>query len=82
MTMKWYVIQAYSGYENRVRESLLERFKQGGLERHLGEILIPKESVQENRGGKKRVSSRNFYPGYVFVQLEMTENVSWSCVCL
>lgn len=75
MTMKWYVIQAYSGYENRVRESLVERFKQAGVERHLGEILIPKESVQENRGGKKRVSSRNFYPGYVFVQLEMNENI-------
>lgn len=79
MTMKWYVLQAYSGYENKVRESLLERFKQAGKLPALGEILIPRETVQENRNGKKRTSSRTFYPGYVFVQLELTDEI-WHLV--
>jgi transcription termination/antitermination protein NusG len=79
MAMKWYVVQAYSGYENKVRESLAERFKQAGMEEHLGEVLIPKENVQENKNGKKRLSSRNFYPGYVFVKMTLTDE-TWYLV--
>ena len=78
-SLKWYVIQAYSGYENKVRLSLLERIKQAGMQDLFGEILIPKESVQENRSGKKRVVTRNFYPGYVFVQMQLTDE-SWHLV--
>ena len=77
--MKWYVVQAYSGYENKVKLSLLERVKQTGMEERFGDILIPKENVQENRAGKKRVSSRNFYPGYIFVQMEL-DDATWHLI--
>lgn len=77
--MKWYVIQAYSGYENKVKLQLEERIRQAGLEHSFGEILIPKESVQENRAGKKRVVSKNFYPGYIFVEMDLNDE-SWHLV--
>jgi len=76
---KWYVVQAYSGYENKVKLSLLERIKQAGMEDLFGEILIPKENVQETRGGNKRVTSRTFYPGYIFVQMDLNER-SWHLI--
>lgn len=79
MSMKWYVIQAYSGYESKVKLSLEERIRQEGLEEHFGEILIPKENVQETRGGNKRVTSRTFYPGYIFVQMNLTDE-SWHLI--
>ena len=77
--MKWYVVQAYSGYENKVKLSLLERIKQAGCEANFGEILIPRESVQENRSGKKRTVKKNFYPGYIFVQMDLTDE-TWHLV--
>jgi transcriptional antiterminator NusG len=79
MAKKWYVIQAYSGYENRVRLSLEERIKQHGMEQYFGQILIPKENVQETRDGRKRVTSRNFYPGYIFVEMELNDR-TWHLV--
>ncbi len=77
--MKWYVVQAYSGYENKVKLSLQERIKQAGLESRFGEILIPKENVQETRAGKKRLSSRTFYPGYIFVQMDLDDQ-TWHLI--
>ncbi len=77
--MKWYVVQAYSGYENKVKLSLEERIKQAGLEGRFGDILIPKENVQENRAGKKRLSSRTFYPGYIFVQMNLDDQ-TWHLI--
>lgn len=79
MSKKWYVIQAYSGYEGKVKLSLEERIRQNGMDELFGDILIPKENVTENRPGGRRVTSRNFYPGYVFVQMEMTDE-SWHLV--
>ena len=79
MSKKWYVIQAYSGYENKVKLSLEERIKQNGMEEFFGQILIPKENVQENRGGAKRVTSRNFYPGYIFVEMDLSER-TWHLI--
>lgn len=79
MSKKWYVIQAYSGYEGKVKLSLEERIRQHGMEQHFGDILIPKENVTENRPGGRRVTSRNFYPGYVFVQMDMTDE-TWHLV--
>ena len=64
--MKWYVVQAYSGYEQKVKLSLAERIKQPAMESDFGEILIPTETVRTRPGGK-RVSSKTFYPGYIFV---------------
>jgi len=77
--MKWYVIQAYSGYENKVKLSLEERIRQAGMEDSFGDILIPKESVQQNRAGKKRVVNKNFYPGYIFVQMNLTDE-TWHLI--
>lgn len=79
MSKKWYVVQAYSGYEGKVKLSLEERIRQNGMDELFGDILIPKENVTENRPGGRRVTSRNFYPGYVFVQMEMTDE-SWHLV--
>ncbi len=77
--MKWYVVQAYSGYESKVKLALLERIRQESMEHKFGEILIPKENVQENRAGNKKVTTRNFYPGYIFVQMDMDE-LSWHLI--
>ncbi len=77
--MKWYVVQAYSGYENKVKLSLEERIKQAGMEGRFGNILIPKENVQESRGGKRRLSSRTFYPGYIFVQMDLDDQ-TWHLI--
>lgn len=80
MAKKWYVIQAYSGYENKVKLSLEERIKQNGMEELFGEILIPKEQVLvETTEGSKRLTTRNFYPGYIFVNMELNER-SWYLV--
>ncbi len=79
MAKKWYVIQAYSGYEGKVKLSLEERIRQHGMEELFGDILIPKENVTENRPGGRRVTTRTFYPGYVFVQMEMTDE-TWHLI--
>jgi transcriptional antiterminator NusG len=76
---KWYVVQVYSGYEAKVKLSLEERIRQSGLDHSFGDILIPKENVQESRGGAKRVSSKTFYPGYIFVQMDLTDE-AWHVV--
>ncbi len=79
MAMKWYVIQTYSGYENKVKAALQERISAYKLEASFGEILIPTESVVEFVGGQKRTSSRKFYPGYIFVQMDLNEQ-TWHMV--
>ena len=76
--MKWYVVQVYSGYEQKVRLSLLERVKQANLDSEFGEILIPTETVQDPQR-VKRVSSRTFYPGYIFVQMALNDQ-AWHVV--
>ena len=77
--MKWYVVHTYSGYENRAKQLLQERIRNAGVEDRFGEILIPKESVVEVKGGAKRTSSRKFFPGYMMVQMELDEE-TWHIV--
>jgi transcriptional antiterminator NusG len=77
--MRWYVVQAYSGYEAKVKASLEERIRQYNMQDQFGEILIPREQVTETRGTAKRVTSRTFYPGYMFVQMNLTDE-SWHLV--
>ena len=77
--MKWYVIQAYSGFEQQVMRSLRDRIKRSGLDEKFGDILVPTEEVVEMRDGKKRKSDRKFFPGYVLVQMEM-DNDTWHLV--
>ena len=77
--MRWYVVQAFSGYEGRVAKSLKEHIKIHGMEDKFGEVVVPTEEVIEMRAGQKRKSERKFFPGYVLVQMVMDET-SWHLV--
>ena len=79
MSKRWYVIQAYSGYEAQVKRSLEERVARMGLEDKFGDILVPTEEVVEMREGQKRRSERKFFPGYVLVNMEMDDE-TWHVV--
>ena len=79
MTMRWYVVHAYSGFENQVVRSLKERIKLYHMEDKFGDVLVPTEEVVEMRAGQKRKSDRKFFPGYVLVQMEMDDN-TWHLV--
>jgi len=79
VAMRWYVVHAYSGYEKQVMRSLRERVHLAGMEDSFGEILVPTEEVVEMRGGQKRKSERKFFPGYVLVQMDMSE-ATWHLI--
>lgn len=79
MAKRWYVVHAFSGFENQVKRSLLERIKRYGMEDRFGEILVPTEEVVEMRGGQQRKSERKFFPGYVLVQMELSDD-TWHLV--
>ena len=79
MAKRWYVVHAYSGYENKVKEKLKEYIERAGLDDYFGRILVPSEEVIEVRDGKKRKSERKFFPGYVLVEMEMNED-TWHLV--
>jgi transcriptional antiterminator NusG len=77
---KWYVVTTYSGYEQKVKLALQERLRQHKMEEKFGEILSPSESVTEtDKEGKQRVKSKTSFPGYVFVEMEMSEH-AWHLV--
>src|SRR5262252_4516509 len=78
-TKNWYIVHTYSGFENKVKESLEERVKAYGLQDKVGEILIPTEDVVEMRAGKKVVTSKRFFPGYILVEMDMTDD-AWHVV--
>jgi transcriptional antiterminator NusG len=75
----WYIIHTYSGFERKVRESLLSRADAFGFRDKIGEVLIPEEEVVELRAGKKVTSKRLLYPGYVIVQMRMDDEL-WHAV--
>jgi transcriptional antiterminator NusG len=77
--MNWYIIHTYSGFEQKVKDSLRSRSEAFGFAARIGEILIPMEEVIEMRQGKKVTTKRMLYPGYVLVQMEMDENL-WHAV--
>ena len=79
MALRWYVVHAYSNFEHKVASSLRERVKLHGLEHKFGEVLVPTEEVVEMREGQKRKSERKFFPGYVLVQMEMSDE-TWHLV--
>ncbi len=70
---KWYIIHTYSGFENKVKESLQTRADAFGFADKIGQVLIPTEEVVELRNGKKVTSKRLVYPGYVLVEMEMND---------
>ena len=71
---RWYVVHAYSGFENKVKKALEERIVREGMEDRFGEVLVPTEEVVEMRSGQKRKSERKFFPGYVLVQISTTQD--------
>ena len=73
MSKKWYIVQTHSGREKQVMRSIQERVKLNNLEDLFGEVLVPTEEVIEIKNGKKYKSERKFFPGYVLVQVDMTE---------
>ena len=79
MSLHWYVVHAYSGYETHVMRSLKERINRSGLQDKFGQVLVPTEEVVEMREGQKRKSERKFFPGYVLVQMEMDDD-TWHLV--
>jgi transcriptional antiterminator NusG len=79
MALRWYVVHAYSGFENQVKKSLEERIERFGMQDKFGRILVPMEEVVEMREGQKKRSERKFFPGYVLVQMDMDDE-SWHLV--
>ena len=73
MAKRWYIVHAYSNFENKVAESIREQAKQRGLEELFEQILVPKEKVTEVRRGRKVDTERKFFPGYVLVKMQLTD---------
>lgn len=79
MAKRWYVVHAYSGLEKSVQRSLQERIDRSEIAEQFGQILVPSEEVVEIKGGQKSITERRFFPGYVLVEMEMTDE-SWHLV--
>lgn len=73
MAKRWYVVHAYSGFEHQVQRALDTRIARAGMQEKFGQVLVPTEEVVEMRGGQKRKSERKFFPGYVLVQIETSD---------
>ncbi|MEM8573353.1 MAG: transcription termination/antitermination protein NusG [Pseudomonadota bacterium] len=73
MTMRWYIVHAYSNFERKVAESIKERADSAGLGEQFAEVLVPMEEVVEMRRGRKVASERKFFPGYVLVKMELSD---------
>ena len=76
---KWYVVNTYSGHENKVRTTMARRIESLGLGRHFGEISIPTESIIEIKNGKKVPTTQRQFPGYILINMDMNEN-TWQLV--
>jgi len=79
MAKHWYVVQTYSGFEDKVQKAIIENAERAGLSDKFGEILVPREEVVELKGGQKVTSSRKFFPGYILVEMEMNDE-TWHIV--
>lgn len=79
MALRWYVVHAYSNFENKVKLALEEKIELEGLQEYFGKILVPTEEVVEMRMGQQRKSERKFFPGYVLVQMDLTDE-TWHLV--
>ena len=77
--MRWYIVQAFSGFEKQVQRSLIERINRSEHQESFGQVLVPTEEVIEMRDGKKRKSERKFFPGYVLIEMDMNDN-TWHLV--
>ncbi|MCW7752426.1 transcription termination/antitermination protein NusG [Desulfobotulus sp. H1] len=79
MVKRWYVVHVYSGFEGKVKHSLEERIASSPLKEYFGEIIVPTETVVELVKGERKESSRKFYPGYILVQMALTD-LTWHLV--
>ncbi len=79
MSKRWYVVHVYSGMEKSVQRALVDRIARAGLENNFGQILVPSEEVVEVKGGKKSISERRIFPGYVLVEMDLTDD-TWHLV--
>lgn len=75
MTKKWYVVHTYSGYEGKVKSNMEERLKNSAMEGKVSQILVPTEDVVEVKGGKKKISTRKYFPGYIMIEMEMDDDI-------
>ena len=79
MSKSWYVVNSYSGYENKAKEQLLERIERENLHEFFGGIEVPTQTITEMKAGKEKVTEKKFFPGYVLVQMEMNDE-TWHLV--
>lgn len=79
LSKQWYIVHTYSGFEERVRENLTQRIDALGMREKFGEVKIPTETVVEMKGGKKRELQRKFFPGYILIEMEMSDD-AWHLV--
>ncbi len=79
VTKQWYIVHTYSGFENKVAESLQQRVHAYGMETDIGEVLVPTEDVVEMRGGRRVVTTKRFFPGYILVEMNMSDR-AWHVV--
>ena len=79
MAFKWYIVHVYSGFENKVKAALEERIASSPYHKKFGEVLVPTEEIVELVKGKRKTSSRKFYPGYILVQMELDDG-TWHVV--
>ena len=79
MSMKWYVVHTQTGCEQRVKSSLLTRAASNGLQDKIAEVLIPTEQVSEVKDGQKKITERKFYPGYILINMDLTDE-TWYLV--
>ena len=77
--MKWYVVHTQTGAEEKAKAGLESKIATTDLKKYVGEVVVPTEQVSEIRGGKKRISSRKFFPGYILLKMEMNKE-SWYLV--
>ena len=79
MSMKWYILQAFSGYENKVKQTLEDTIKRNGLEKSFEKILVPTEEVLEIKEGQKKRTERKYFPGYVMIKMDLNDE-TWHLV--
>ena len=79
MSKSWYVVNSYSGYENKAKEQLLERIERENLHEFFGGIEVPTQTITEMKAGKEKITEKKFFPGYVLVQMEMNDE-TWHLV--
>jgi transcription termination/antitermination protein NusG len=75
MALDWYFLRVQVGREDRIRESMMKRLKQAGIEGAVPQIIVPTETIADHRQGKRRIQKRKLYPGYLMVQMDLTEEV-------